>query len=103
MRQTTFALAATVTAALICGASCLVQPQEVFSWKEMEFAWPSKEAMDEAVKSGEYIRENNLPLGIDRWKDKLFVTVPRNYRDPPGSTCRHLPASRRNRVFVRKC
>ncbi|CAH1995389.1 unnamed protein product [Acanthoscelides obtectus] len=77
MRQTTFALAATVTAALICGASCLVQPQEVFSWKEMEFAWPSKEAMDEAVKSGEYIRENNLPLGIDRWKDKLFVTVPR--------------------------
>nr|CAH7757034.1 unnamed protein product [Callosobruchus chinensis] len=76
MKQMTIAMLA-AAAALIGSASCLVEPQEMFAWKEMDFAWPSKEAEEEATKSGEYIRENNLPLGIDTWKDKLFVTVPR--------------------------
>nr|CAI5841418.1 unnamed protein product [Callosobruchus analis] len=76
MKQITIAMLA-AAAALIGSASCLVEPQEMFAWKEMDFAWPSKEAEEEATKSGEYIRENNLPLGIDTWKDKLFVTVPR--------------------------
>lgn len=51
--------------------------QEKFSWKELEFAWPSEEAKQEAIKSGSYVIENNLPLGLDVWKDKLFITVPR--------------------------
>jgi hypothetical protein len=51
--------------------------KEKFSWKELDFAWPSAEAKDEAVKSGNYIEKNNLPLGLEVWKNKLFITVPR--------------------------
>lgn len=51
--------------------------EEKFAWKELAFAWPSEEAKQEAIKSGKYIESHNLPLGLDVWKDKLFITVPR--------------------------
>lgn len=51
--------------------------EEKFSWKELDFAWPSEEVKQEAIKSGKYIESHNLPLGLDVWKDKLFITVPR--------------------------
>ncbi|GLV44411.1 yellow-c [Carabus blaptoides fortunei] len=50
---------------------------EVFAWKELDFAWPSPQVKEKALESKEYIPSNNLPLGLDRWNDKLFVTVPR--------------------------
>lgn len=51
--------------------------EEKFSWKELDFAWPSEEAKQEALRSGKYIVNHNLPLGLDVWNDKLFITVPR--------------------------
>jgi len=51
--------------------------EERFSWKQLAFDWPSNEAEQEAIKSGRYIVENNLPLGVERWNNKLFITVPR--------------------------
>lgn len=50
---------------------------EKFKWKEVSYAWESESAKEEAIKSGRYQPENNLPLGLDLWKDKLFITVPR--------------------------
>lgn len=51
--------------------------EEVYGWKQMEFAWPDEKTKQDALQSGAYIPENNLPLGIQKWKNKLFVTVPR--------------------------
>lgn len=50
---------------------------EKFRWKELEYKWPSEAAKQEAIKSGQYNADNNLPLGLEVWKDKLFITVPR--------------------------
>lgn len=50
---------------------------EKFKWKEVSYAWESESAKEEAIKSGRYQPENNLPLGLEVWKDKLFITVPR--------------------------
>ncbi|KAL1494889.1 hypothetical protein ABEB36_010404 [Hypothenemus hampei] len=57
--------------------SALANLEEVFAWKELSFAWPSEEVHNAALKDGDYVPGNNLPLGLDRWKNKLFVTVPR--------------------------
>ena len=46
-------------------------------WQELEFDWPTAEAKAEAIQSGAYKVENNLPLGLDVWNNKLFITVPR--------------------------
>lgn len=51
--------------------------QEKFSWKELSFSWPDEQTKQEAIKSGSYVESHNLPLGLDVWKDKLFITVPR--------------------------
>ncbi|XP_055294951.1 protein yellow [Sitodiplosis mosellana] len=51
--------------------------EERFHWKEVSYAWPSDAAKEEAIKSGRYQSENNLPLGLEVWKSKLFITVPR--------------------------
>lgn len=50
---------------------------ERFAWQELEFAWPSGDVRDAAIREGSYIRSNNLPLALDVWKDKIFLTVPR--------------------------
>lgn len=61
----------------VCAFGLAAEIEEVFAWKEMEFTWPSQAAKNEALKKGAYVPENNLPLGMGRWKNKLFVTVPR--------------------------
>lgn len=47
-----------------------------FQWKIIDFAWESH-ARDAALASGAYIPQNNMPAGIARWKNKLFITIPR--------------------------
>lgn len=54
-----------------------IKLEQKYLWKEVEFAWPSEDARQQAIASGNYIVENNLPLGLDIWQDKLFITVPR--------------------------
>ncbi|XP_031622828.1 protein yellow-like [Contarinia nasturtii] len=51
--------------------------KERFSWKEVSYAWTSDQQKTEAITDGRYKSENNLILGLDVWKDKLFITVPR--------------------------
>lgn len=51
--------------------------KEKFRWKEVSYAWPNEDVKEEAIRSGRYQPENNLPLGLEVWKEKLFITVPR--------------------------
>lgn len=64
-----------VVAVLALNVECKLK--EAFAWEELSFAWPSQDSLQEAIKSNKYIAGNNLPLGLDVWKDKLFITVPR--------------------------
>lgn len=47
-----------------------------FQWKTIDFAWEGNRR-EAAVASGDYIPENNMPAGIARWRDKVFITIPR--------------------------
>jgi hypothetical protein len=51
--------------------------EEVFHWNLVDFDYPDDTSRSKSIKSKQFIPENNLPLGLDVWKDKLFVTVPR--------------------------
>lgn len=50
---------------------------ERFVWSVIDYAFISEEEKSQAVATGRYIAANNMPLGIEVWKDKLFVSVPR--------------------------
>ncbi|XP_049287330.1 protein yellow isoform X2 [Anopheles funestus] len=70
-------LVATLQALLLLPDVFAVKLKEKFKWREVSFAWPSEDVKREALDSGKYIVHNNLPLGLERWRDKLFITVPR--------------------------
>ncbi|RZC33575.1 yellow-c [Asbolus verrucosus] len=85
---------------LVALSVCLTKAaklDEVFAWNELSFAWPSDEIREKALNSGDYVPANNLPLGLDRWKDKLFVTVPR-WKAGVAASLGYLPLSSANKT-----
>lgn len=56
-------------------AQAVARFNEVFSWSELDWDIPLAMKQDE-----QYVPRNGLPVGIERWNDKLFVSVPR-WRD----------------------
>lgn len=64
--------------ALSALVSCMaVKPELRFAWKQVDYAWDNPSQRETAVKDGVFVQENNIPLGLAKWKNKLFVTVPR--------------------------
>ncbi|XP_014273608.1 protein yellow [Halyomorpha halys] len=59
--------------------------KEVFKWNHIDFAYPDEQTRSASIASGEYKKENNMPLGIEIWKDKVFITVPRWKTGVPSS------------------
>lgn len=49
----------------------------VYSWKQVEFELPNDTIRNEYIASGDYIPNNNMPLGLATWHKKMFVTIPR--------------------------
>lgn len=50
---------------------------ERFAWQKLDFSYPDERSRQLAIASGEYVPENALPVGIEIWRNKLFVTIPR--------------------------
>jgi len=48
-----------------------------YSWKQVEFKFPNDSIRRELIASGEYIPENNMPLGLAIWRERMFITIPR--------------------------
>lgn len=57
----------------------------IFEWKELDFAYPNSRTRQEAIDSQSFIPSNNVPVGLEVWKNKLFITVPRWKRGVPAS------------------
>ncbi|KAI4500680.1 hypothetical protein M0802_004272 [Mischocyttarus mexicanus] len=50
---------------------------KLYSWKQVDFQFPNKNIRKAFIKSGDYIEENNLPLGLAVSQDRMIITVPR--------------------------
>lgn len=61
---------------VVVSSEC-IKLQEKYAWQELSYAWPSDVIKQQAIQTGKYKVEDNLPLGLDVWRDKLFITVPR--------------------------
>ncbi|CAK9798067.1 Protein yellow [Anthophora quadrimaculata] len=49
----------------------------VYAWSTIDYTYDSIEARDSAIYDGDFVAENNLPLGLEIWKDKVFITLPK--------------------------
>lgn len=57
----------------------------VYQWQILDFQYPSSAQRSRAIASGDFVPENNLPLGVDAAGDRLFVTMPRWKNGVPAS------------------
>lgn len=57
----------------------------VYAWKQMDFQYPTAAAKSAAVASGDFIQENNLPLGMEVHKDRMFLSFPKWKNGVPAS------------------
>lgn len=74
---TMWTLSLVLLAISLAGCSYAAQLEDVFAWNQLDFQWPDEATKQSYIEAKKYVPENNLPLGLSRWKDKLFVTVPR--------------------------
>lgn len=49
----------------------------VYYWKQLDFAFPSEYDRRRALDTGDYVQKNNLPLGLEVYRDRVFVTMPK--------------------------
>lgn len=57
----------------------------IYQWRLLDFQYPTIDDRQTAITNGEYIPQNNLPLGVDTYKNRLFVTMPRWKQGVPFS------------------
>ncbi|XP_060522816.1 protein yellow-like [Cylas formicarius] len=48
-----------------------------YRWKTLDLDYPSDEARSRAVAYDEFIPENNLPLGLETYGDRIFLSMPK--------------------------
>ncbi|XP_017869819.1 PREDICTED: protein yellow [Drosophila arizonae] len=59
--------------------------QVVNEWKYIDFEYPTFVERQLAIKNGDFVIKNNLPLGIDVFNNRLFITTPRWKDGVPAS------------------
>ncbi|XP_065370767.1 protein yellow [Calliphora vicina] len=57
----------------------------VNEWKYLDFEYLTYEQRRRAIENREFIPENNLPLGIDFYENRIFITTPRWKDGVPAS------------------
>uniref|UniRef100_A0A182QUV6 Protein yellow n=1 Tax=Anopheles farauti TaxID=69004 RepID=A0A182QUV6_9DIPT len=89
MQPGTMLVVVVVVACLAAGVSGTQKLQERYSWQQLDFVFPNQRLKQQALARGDYVPTNGLPVGIERWENKLFVSVPR-WKDGIPSTLNYI-------------
>ncbi|XP_072932016.1 dopaminechrome tautomerase-like [Epargyreus clarus] len=64
----------------------------LYKWKQVDFEFPSPRHRSEALATGKFVPENVLPLGLEVWGPRVFVTIP-SWRQGVPATLATVPRS----------
>lgn len=56
-----------------------------YQWKQVDFNYPSAAVREQAIATGAFIPENVIPVGLEVFKQRLFMTLPRWKTGVPAS------------------
>ncbi|CAH2048258.1 unnamed protein product, partial [Iphiclides podalirius] len=70
---------------LVYITNCMDQLHIVYEWKQLDFQFPTPEDRQQAVESGAFVPENCMPMGVEVYDGRLFITVPRWRSGVPAS------------------
>nr|ADX87358.1 yellow-h3 [Heliconius melpomene] len=66
--------------------------ETLYRWKQIDYVFPSPQSRRLAIQNGEFNQINVIPLGIERWQDRVFVSTPRWKKGVPA-TLSSLPVA----------
>lgn len=67
-------------------ATCLANNLHIkYQWKTIDFNFTSAEKRQDAIDKQTFIPNNVIPIGLDVYKDRLFLSFPRLKRGVPAS------------------
>lgn len=58
---------------------------QAYYWKTIDYEFNNEEEKNSLLYSGTFIPENNLPLGLEIWRDKIFLSLPRWKKGIPAT------------------
>lgn len=76
-------LVAIAASALITVIHCDLQLK--YQWKEIDFQYPTLEEHRNAIDNQTFIPQNVIPVGLEVYENRLFVTLPRWKNGVPAS------------------
>lgn len=56
-----------------------------YQWKQIDFEYPSIDERQAAIANETFIQENVIPIGLEVYKNRIFVTLPRWKKGVPAS------------------
>lgn len=56
-----------------------------YQWKQIDFEFPNIEERQAAITNFTFISENVVPVGLEVYKNRLFITLPRWKKGVPAS------------------
>lgn len=56
-----------------------------YQWKQMDFEYPNIDERQAAIANQTFIQENVIPVGLEVYKNRLFITLPRWKKGVPAS------------------
>lgn len=77
-----------------------------YQWKTIDFNYESAEKRQEAIDKQTFIPSNVIPVGLDVYKDRLFLSMPRLKRGVPATlayinmTAEAEKRSKKHTVFI---
>ncbi|KAJ1526935.1 hypothetical protein ONE63_008483 [Megalurothrips usitatus] len=74
------------------GGNDLFRP--VYEWFKIDYAWPDENLKSAALRSSQYIPDNNALAGVKVWRDRMFLSVPR-WKEGVPATLASVPAQPR--------
>ena len=56
-----------------------------YQWKQIDFEYPNIDERQAAITNLTFISENVIPVGLEVYKNRLFITLPRWKKGVPAS------------------
>lgn len=72
-----------LAAVTIC--KCNDNLRVAYQWKEIDFEYQSSEDRQKALETKAFIPENVMPVGLEVYQNRLFITLPRWKTGVPAS------------------
>ncbi|OWR44676.1 yellow-h3 [Danaus plexippus plexippus] len=57
----------------------------LYRWKQIDYNYPSLGLRQQAIQNGDFNQINVIPLGVERWKNRVFVSTPRWKKGVPAT------------------